>query len=115
MKTKLISRFILLFITVAVFFILFQTYSMRNIALTTSKSEAIRISQLVKNGLYGSECVAAAELAKKSRFSEQLKLLQQNQVDEKDLQGGELGGNKDYGDIFGDPNLFKNFGGFDTD
>ena len=50
-------------------------------------------NQLVKNGLYGSECVAAAESAKKSKFSEQLKLLQQNQVDEKDLQGGDLGGN----------------------
>ena len=71
-------------------------------------------NQLVKNNLYGSECVAAAESAKKSKFSEQLKLLQQNQVDEKALEGGELGGNKDYGDIFGDPNLFKDFGGFDT-
>ena len=34
--------------------------------------------------------------------------------DEKSLEGGELGGNKDYGDIFGDTNLFKDFGGFDT-
>ena len=72
-------------------------------------------NQLVKNGLYGSKCVEAAESAKKSKFSEQLKLLQQNQVNEKDLQGGELGGNKDYGDIFGDTNLFKDFGGFDSD
>ena len=73
-------------------------------------------NQLVKNGLYGSECVATAETAKKSKFSDQLKLLQQNvdTVDEKSLEGGELGGNKDYGDIFGDPNLFKDFGGFDT-
>ncbi len=73
-------------------------------------------NQIVKNGLYGSECVAAAETAKKSKFSEQLKLLQQNAdaVDEKSLEGGELGGNKDYGDIFGDVNLFKDFGGFDT-
>ena len=73
-------------------------------------------NQLVKNGLYGSECVTAAETVKKSKFSDQLKLLQQNvdTVDEKSLEGGELGGNKDYGDIFGDPNLFKNFGGFDT-
>ena len=71
-------------------------------------------NQLIKNNLYGPECVAAAESAKKSKFSEQLKLLQQNQVDEKSLEGGELGGNKDYGDIFGDPNLFKDFGGFDT-
>tara|TARA_Y100001970_G_scaffold293278_1_gene439017 strand:+ start:1833 stop:3062 length:1230 start_codon:yes stop_codon:yes gene_type:complete len=73
-------------------------------------------NQIVKNGLYGSECVAAAENAKKSKFSEQLKLLQQNAdaVDEESLEGGELGGNKDYGDIFGDANLFKDFGGFDT-
>ena len=73
-------------------------------------------NQLVKNGLYGSECVSAAETEKKSKFSEQLKLLQQNvdTVDEKSLEGGELGGNKDYSDIFGDTNLFKDFGGFDT-
>ena len=73
-------------------------------------------NQIVKNGLYGSECVAAAETEKKSKFSEQLKLLQENAdaVDEQSLDGGELGGNKDYGDIFGDVNLFKDFGGFDT-
>ena len=72
--------------------------------------------ELIKNNLYGSECVKAAEIAKKSKFSDQLKLLQQNveTVDEKSLQGGELGGNKDYKDIFGNPNLFKDFGGFDT-
>lgn len=73
-------------------------------------------NQLVKNELYGSECVTAAEVVKKSKFSDQLKLLQQNvdTVDEKSLEGGELGGNKDYSDIFGDSNLFKDFGGFDT-
>jgi len=73
-------------------------------------------NQLVKNGLYGSECVIAAEEQKKSKFSDQLKLLQKNAeaVDEQSLEGGELGGNKDYGDIFGDANLFKDFGGFDT-
>ena len=73
-------------------------------------------NQLVKNGLYGSECVTAAESAKKSNFAEQLKLLQENAdtVDEKSLEGGALGGNQDYGDIFSDPNLFKDFGGFDT-
>ena len=73
-------------------------------------------NQLVKNGLYGSECVTAAEAVKKSKFADQLKLLQQNvdTVDEKSLEGGELGGNKDYSDIFGDSNLFKDFGGFDT-
>ena len=37
----------------------------------------------------------------------------ENQVSEESLQGGELGGNQDYGDIFADPNLFKDFGGFD--
>ena len=76
----------------------------------------IGFNQLIKNELYGSECVAAAETEKKSKFSDQLKLLQQNAdaVDEKALEGGELGGNKDYGDIFGDANLFKDFGGFDT-
>ena len=70
-------------------------------------------NQLVKNNLYGQECVLVAEEAKKAKFSEQLKLLQQNPVNEESLQGGELGGNQDYGDIFGDPNLFKDFGGFD--
>ena len=66
-----------------------------------------------KNNLYGNECVLAAEEVKKSKFSEQLKLLQQNPVDEESLQGGKLGGNQDYGNIFGDPNLFKDFGGFE--
>jgi len=70
-------------------------------------------NQLVKNNLYGPGCVADAEAEKKSKFSEQLKLLQQNQVSEEALEEGELGGNQDYGDIFGDPNLFKDFGGFD--
>ena len=53
-------------------------------------------NQLIKNNLSGAECVSAAESAKKSKFSEQLKLLQQNQVNEEALEGGELGGNKDY-------------------
>ena len=74
----------------------------------------IGFNQLVKNNLYGPECVAAAEEVKRSKFIETLKLLQDIEVDEKALEGGELGGNKDYGDIFGDPNLFKDFGGFDT-
>ena len=74
----------------------------------------IGFNQLVKNNLYGPECVATAEEIKRSKFFETLKLLQDIEVDEKALEGGELGGNKDYGDIFGDPNLFKNFGGFDT-
>ena len=74
----------------------------------------IGFNQLVKNNLYGPGCVAAAEEVKRSKFMETLKLLQDIEVDEKALEGGELGGNKDYGDIFGDPNLFKDFGGFDT-
>ena len=74
----------------------------------------IGFNQLVKNNLYGPECVAAAEEVKRSKFFETLKLLQDIEVDEKALEGGELGGNQDYGDIFGDPNLFKDFGGFDT-
>ena len=73
----------------------------------------IGFNQLVKNNLYGPGCVATAEEAKKSRFSEQLKLLQENVVSDEALKEGELGGNQDYGDIFGDPNLFKDFGGFD--
>ena len=73
----------------------------------------IGFNQLVKNNLYGPGCVAAAEEAKRSKFSEQLKLLQENVVSDEALKEGELGGNQDYGDIFGDPNLFKDFGGFD--
>ena len=73
----------------------------------------IGFNQLVKNNLYGPGCVAAAEEVKRSKFMETLKLLQDIEVDEKALEGGELGGNQDYGDIFGDPNLFKDFGGFD--
>ena len=54
---------------------------------------------------------------KKSNFADQLKLLQQNaeSVEATDEGGAETGGSKEYNDIFGDPNLFKNFGGFDTD
>ena len=74
----------------------------------------IGFNQLVKNNLYGPGCVAAAEEVKRSKFFETLKLLQDIEVDEKALEAGDLGGNKDYGDIFGDPNLFKDFGGFDA-
>ena len=70
-------------------------------------------NQLIKNNLYGPECVSAAELEKKSKFSDQLELLQKNVVGEDALKEGNLGGNQDYGDIFGDPNLFKDFGGFE--
>ena len=74
------------------------------------------LNELAKNGLYGNECVKVAETAKKSKFSDQLKLLQQNvnTVDENTLKGGTLGGTNDYNNIFADPNLFKNFGGFDN-
>ena len=74
------------------------------------------LNELAKNGLYGNECVKSAETAKKSKFSDQLKLLQQNvnTVDENTLKGGTLGGTNDYNNIFADPNLFKNFGGFDN-
>ena len=74
------------------------------------------LNELAKDGLYGNECVKAAETAKKSKFSDQLKLLQQNvnTVDENTLKGGTLGGTNDYNNIFADPNLFKNFGGFDN-
>ena len=88
------------FIFVILFFILIGVFGFQN---------------LIKKNLYGQACIEQADKVKKSKFSEQLKLLQQNQVDQKDLEGGELGGNKDYGDIFGDENLFKDFGGFDTD
>ena len=73
----------------------------------------IGFNKLVKNNLYGPGCVATAEEVKRSKFSEQLKLLQENVISEEALKEGELGGNQDYGDIFGDPNLFKDFGGFD--
>ena len=73
----------------------------------------IGFNKLVKNNLYGPGCVAAAEEVKRSKFSEQLKLLQENVVSDEALQEGELGGRQDYGDIFGDPNLFKDFRGFD--
>ena len=51
MQKKLISRFILLFVVVAIFFIVFQVYSIRNIAIISAKNEASEISQLVKDGL----------------------------------------------------------------
>ncbi len=57
------------------------------------------LNELAKNGLYGNECVKAAET---------------NTVDENTLKGGTLGGTNDYNNIFADPNLFKNFGGFDN-
>ena len=69
--------------------------------------------QIIKNNLYGGECIAKAEDAKKSNFADQLKLLQNN-ADTLESEGGDggTGSTNEYNDIFGDPNLFKNFGGF---
>ena len=71
--------------------------------------------QIIKNNLYGAECIAKAEDAKKSNFADQLKLLQNN-ADTLETEGGAggAGSTNEYNDIFGDPNLFKNFGGFDN-
>ena len=70
-------------------------------------------TQVVKNDLYGNSCIEAADSIKKSKFLDQLQTLESNQLSDEDLQGGSLGGNQDYGDIFGDPTLFQEFGGFD--
>ena len=71
--------------------------------------------QIIKNNLYGGECIAKAEDAKKSNFADQLKLLQNN-ADTLESEGGDggTGSTNEYNDIFGDPDLFKNFGGFDN-
>ena len=73
-------------------------------------------NKLVENEIYGSACIAAKEKEKKSNFAEQLKLLQKNadKASQTSVQNGETGQKKEFGDIFGDPDLFKNFGGFDT-
>ena len=71
--------------------------------------------QIIKNNLYGGECIAKAEDAKKSNFADQLKLLQNNaDTLETECGDGGTGSTNEYNDIFGDPNLFKNFGGFDN-
>ena len=71
---------------------------------------------LVKNNLYGTECIMAADEAKKSNFADQLKLLQQNVGNDGAAtpQSGPATGSQGFDNIFGDPNLFKNFGGFDS-
>ena len=73
--------------------------------------------QLIKNNMYGAECVEKAEASKKSNFADQLKLLQQNaeSVETTDESEGSASRSKEYNDIFGDQNLFKDFGGFDSD
>ena len=70
-------------------------------------------TQIVKNDLYGQSCIDAADKVKKSKFLEQLQTLESNELTDEELSGGSLGGTQDYGDIFGDPSLFQDFGGFD--
>ena len=72
---------------------------------------------LFSNNLYGQQCIVAADESKKSNFADQLKLLQQNVETEGTTtpQSGPAAGSQGFNNIFGDPNLFKNFGGFDTD
>ena len=71
---------------------------------------------LATNNLYGEKCIIAADEAKKSNFADQLKLLQQNVGNEgtTSSQSGPATGSQEFNNIFGDPNLFKNFGGFDS-
>ena len=70
---------------------------------------------MVEKGMYGSTCIAATEKEKKSNFSDQLKLLQNNAeiANQRALENGVVGEKKEFDSIFGDPNLFKDFGGFD--
>ena len=72
---------------------------------------------LASNNLYGDKCIIAADEAKKSNFADQLKLLQQNVGNEGTTspQSGSGTSSQEFNNIFGDPNLFKNFGGFDSD
>ena len=65
--------------------------------------------------MYGSTCIAATEKEKKSNFADQLKLLQNNAeiANQRALENGDVGEKKEFDSIFGDPNLFKDFGGFD--
>ena len=71
---------------------------------------------LATNNLYGNECIVAADEAKKSNFADQLKLLQQNVGNEGETTSTPVPATSSQGfdNIFGDPNLFKNFGGFDS-
>ena len=70
---------------------------------------------MVEKGMYGSTCIAATEKEKKSNFADQLKLLQNNAeiANQRALENGDVGEKKEFDSIFGDPNLFKDFGGFD--
>ena len=71
---------------------------------------------MVEKGLYGSTCIAASEKEKKSNFADQLKLLQENaqKASQQSSENGDVGEKKEFDSIFGDPNLFKDFGGFDS-
>ena len=73
-------------------------------------------NHLASNNLYGEKCIVAADEAKKSNFADQLKLLQQNVGNEGAAtpQSGPATCSQGFNNIFGDPNLFKNFGGFDS-
>ena len=51
MRRKIITRFSLLFIMVAIFFVAFETYNIRKIATSSALGEARKISELVKSGL----------------------------------------------------------------
>ena len=71
--------------------------------------------QIIKNNLYGAECIAKAENAKKSNFPDQLKLLQNNAatIDSEGTDGG-TGSKNEYNAIIGAPDFFTNLGGFDN-
>ena len=71
--------------------------------------------KIVQSGNFGPSCIEKAEASKKSNFADQLKLLQNNASAINSDSGNTTnsGGTKEYNDIFKDPNLFKNFGGFD--
>ena len=73
-------------------------------------------NKMVEKGLYGSTCIAATEKQKKSNFADQLKLLQKNaeKANQISSENGDVGEKKEFDSIFGDPNLFKDFGGFDS-
>ena len=70
-------------------------------------------TQIVKNDLYGQSCIDTADETKKAKFYENLDSYNVDELSEEELSGGSLGGTNDYGDIFGDPSLFQDFGGFD--
>ena len=73
-------------------------------------------NKMVEKGMYGSTCIAATEKEKKSKFADQLKLLQENaeKASQQSSENGDVGEKKEFDSIFGDPNLFKDFGGFDS-